>query len=102
VLGVFDPILETGGNFLGLEDDNNEIEEKIDRPEATGSPKQSKFSPMVIASLGAMAIGGMALISSAGPALQYLSQQSRQSRAMKVSRSDEAYEQLQKSMTKYE
>ena len=25
VLGVFDPILETGGNFLGLEDDNNEI-----------------------------------------------------------------------------
>ena len=46
------------------------IEEKIDRPEATGSPKQSKFSPMVIASLGAMAIGGMALISSAGPALQ--------------------------------
>merc|ERR1719225_2432848 len=69
VLGVFDPILETGGNFLGLEDDDNEIEEKIDRPEATGSPKQSKFSPMVIASLGAMAIGGMALISSAGPAL---------------------------------
>ena len=46
------------------------IEEKIDRPEATGSSKQSKFSPMVIASLGAMAIGGMALISSAGPALQ--------------------------------
>ena len=46
------------------------IEEKIDRPEATGSPKQSKFSPMVIASLGAMAIGGMALLSSAGPALQ--------------------------------
>merc|ERR1712038_526215 len=102
VLGVFDPILETGGNFLGLEDDKNGIEEKIDRPEATGSSKQSKFSPMVIASLGAMAIGGMALLSSAGPALQYLSQQSRQSRAMKVSRSDEAYEQLQKSMTKYE
>ena len=48
------------------------IEEKIDRPEATGSPKQSKFSPMVIASLGAMAIGGMALISSAGPALQVM------------------------------
>ena len=46
------------------------IEEKIDRPEATGSSKQSKFSPMVIASLGAMAIGGMALLSSAGPALQ--------------------------------
>jgi len=102
VLGVFDPILETGGNFLGLEDDKNGIEEKIDRPEATGSSKQSKFSPMVIASLGAMAIGGMALLSSAGPALQYLSQQSRQSRGMKDSRSDEAYEQLQKSMTKYE
>ena len=25
VLGVFDPILETGGNFLGLEDDKNGI-----------------------------------------------------------------------------
>ena len=29
VLGVFDPILETGGNFLGLEDDNNEIGKKF-------------------------------------------------------------------------
>ena len=31
VLGVFDPILETGGNFLGLEDDNNEIGKKFSK-----------------------------------------------------------------------
>ena len=31
VLGVFDPILESGGNFLGLEDDNNEIGKKFSK-----------------------------------------------------------------------
>jgi len=96
VLNVFDPILETGGNFLGIQDDQNQIEEKIDRPEA-GSSKTNKYMPLAIASMAAMALGGMALFASAVPATKYLSQQSR---AIKDSTS--TLEQLQKSITKYE
>ena len=69
---IFQNSLYQGSLYQGLSVFLLFTEEKIDRPEATGSPKQSKFSPMVIASLGAMAIGGMALISSAGPALQVM------------------------------
>jgi len=94
VLGVFDPILETGGNFLGLQDDKNGIEEKIDKPEA-GSSKTQKYMPLAIASMAAMAIGGMALFASAVPATKYLSQEFS-SRAMKEQSS--TLEQLQKSM----
>ena len=32
VLDVIDPILETGESFLGIEDDENTIQEKIDSP----------------------------------------------------------------------
>ena len=71
-------------------------EEKIDRPEA-GSSKTNKYMPLAIASMAAMALGGMALFASAVPATKYLSQQSR---AIKDSTS--TLEQLQKSITKYE
>lgn len=101
VLGVFDPILETGGSFLGLQDDKNGIEEKIDRPEA-GSSKTQKYMPLAIASMAAMAIGGMALFASAVPATKYLSQEfSSKSRALNSEQSS-TLEQLQKSLTKYE
>merc|ERR1712038_1656453 len=36
VLDVIDPILETGESFLGIEDDQNTLQEKIDRP--SGGP----------------------------------------------------------------
>lgn len=55
--------------------------------------------PLAIASMAAMAIGGMALFASAVPATKYLSQEFS-SRAMKEQSS--TLEQLQKSMTKYE
>ena len=32
VLDVIDPILETGESFLGIEDDENTLQEKIDSP----------------------------------------------------------------------
>ena len=73
-------------------------EEKIDKPEA-GSSKTQKYMPLAVASMAAMAIGGMALFASAVPATKYLSQEFS-SRAMKEQSS--TLEQLQKSMAKYE
>ena len=52
--------------------------------------------PLAIASMAAMAIGGMALFASAVPATKFLTQDSR---AMKDSTT---LEQLQKTITKYE
>merc|ERR1712025_1151405 len=40
VLDVIDPILETGESFLGIEDDENTIQEKIDSPHR-GNPSSS-------------------------------------------------------------
>jgi hypothetical protein len=80
---VMDPILESGGNFLGIGDDENDLEgggqqntfeEKIDNVGANaGKTGTSKYMPLAIASMAAMAIGGMALFASGSPSKQYMS-----------------------------
>merc|ERR1719288_175900 len=74
VLDVIDPILETGESFLGIEDDENTIQEKIDSPHR-GNPSSEaskSYMPFAIASMAAMAIGGMALFASSTPGTQFI------------------------------
>lgn len=97
---VIDPVLETGQSFLGIEDNVNTIQEKIDRPgAATASVAGGKnFSPFAIASMAAMAIGGMALFASAPVAAQYWTKQSAQARSYPQ---DSSLKTLQDSIDKY-
>jgi len=92
VLEVMDPI----ENFLGLEQESNGIEEKIDSiqgNEASGSTR--KYMPFAIASVAAMAIGGMALFaSSANPGSQFIGGDSRSM--------DDTMERVQKSIDYYD
>merc|ERR1711953_587499 len=75
VLEVIDPILETGESFLGIEDDENAlVAEKIDQLGSATESNSNKYMPIAIASVAAMAIGGMALFASSSPAYQYIIQ----------------------------
>ena len=75
VLEVIDPILETGESFLGIEDDENAlVAEKIDQLANATESNSNKYMPIAIASVAAMAIGGMALFASSSPAYQYINQ----------------------------
>merc|ERR1719203_2487058 len=70
VMDVIDPIMETGESFLGIEDDQNTLQEKIDGP-ASGSGAKS-YLPMALASMAALAIGGAALFASSSPGTQFI------------------------------
>ena len=103
VLDVIDPILETGESFLGIEDDQNTLQEKIDRPSGgpLGSNQGGKSNmPFAIASIAAIAIGGMALFNSAAAASQFINNDARSlpsdNNQYKMLRT------LQKSIEKYE
>jgi len=102
VLDVIDPILETGESFLGIEDDQNTLQEKIDRPSAGplgGSNQGGKSNmPFAIASIAAIAIGGMALFNSAAAASQFLNNDARSLPANQY----KMLRTLQKSIEKYE
>jgi len=102
VLDVIDPILETGESFLGIEDDQNTLQEKIDRPSAgpLGGGNQGGKSnmPFAIASIAAIAIGGMALFNSAAAASQFLNNDARSLPANQY----KMLRTLQKSIEKYE
>jgi hypothetical protein len=65
-LGLFDPILNKGGNFLGLADDSNTISEK--KGEASTGSKTS-YLPIMVAGAAAVALGGFAMFGG-GPAVQ--------------------------------
>ena len=93
---VMDPILETGESFLGIEDDENSLQEKIDRP--VGQKEGKNWQPFAIASMAAMTIGGMALFASAAPAYKFLAQQQSAARSLQESQSLDT---LQKSLEKY-
>lgn len=99
---VIDPVLETGQSFLGIEDNVNTIQEKIDRPGApTASAAGGKnYSPFAIASMAAMAIGGMALFASAPVAAQYWTKQSASQ--ARSHQQDSSLKMLQDSIDKYE
>jgi len=102
VLDVIDPILETGESFLGIEDDQNTLQEKIDRPSAgpLGGGNQGGKSnmPFAIASIAAIAIGGMALFNSAAAASHFLNNDARSLPANQY----KMLRTLQKSIEKYE
>jgi len=95
VLSVIDPILETGESFLGIEDDENTLQEKIDSSHP-GSEASKSYMPFAIASMAAMAIGGMALFASSSPGTQFITGNSR---SMKE---DDSLRTLQKSIKKYQ
>jgi len=94
VLEVMDPI----ENFLGLEDEeSNGIEEKIDSIQTQSAGADRKYMPFAIASVAAMAIGGMALFAtSANPGTKFISGESRSMEQ------NGALEQVQKAIEKYE
>jgi len=99
VLDVIDPILETGESFLGIEDDENTLQEKIDSPHR-GNPDTAgskSYMPFAIASMAAMAIGGMALFASSSPGTQFITGDS--SRSLKE---EGSLRTLQKSIEKYQ
>jgi len=99
VLDVIDPILETGESFLGIEDDENTIQEKIDSPHR-GNPSSEaskSYMPFAIASMAAMAIGGMALFASSTPGTQFITGDN--SRSLKE---EDSLRTLQKSIKKYQ
>jgi len=96
---VIDPILETGESFLGIEDDENTLQEKIDSPHRGNSDSagSKSYMPFAIASMAAMAIGGMALFASARPGTQFITGDS--SRSLKE---EGSLRTLQKSIEKYQ
>lgn len=99
VLDVIDPILETGESFLGIEDDQNTLQEKIDSPHRgnPGSSGSKSYMPFAIASMAAMAIGGMALFASSSPGTQFITGNDARSLPEEGS-----LRTLQKSIEKYE
>jgi hypothetical protein len=70
-LGIFDPILSKGSNFLGLADDSNTITEK--KGDAGGS--KTSYLPMMLAGAAAAALGGLALFGT-GPSVSTINARS--------------------------
>merc|ERR1712228_1048527 len=98
---VIDPILETGESFLGIEDDENSLQEKIDSPHHKNSVSETSkgYSTFAIAALGAMAIGGVVFLESSILASQFINKDRSISRSMK---GEDSFRTLQKSIKKYQ
>jgi len=96
VMDVIDPIMETGESFLGIEDDQNTLQEKIDGPVAGSGAKS--YLPMALASMAALAIGGAALFASSSPGTQFITNNGR---SLKEHETSSSLRTLQKSMEKY-
>jgi len=95
-MDVIDPIMETGESFLGIEDDQNTLQEKIDGPVAGSGAKS--YLPMALASMAALAIGGAALFASSSPGTQFITNNGR---SLKEHENSSSLRTLQKSMEKY-
>jgi len=106
VLDVIDPILETGESFLGIEDDENTLQEKIDSP-VGGSSSAKSYMPFAIASMAALAIGGAALFASSSPDYQFITNgaaryNKQTARSMPDEQQQSSLRTLQKSIDYYE
>ena len=97
-MGLFDPILSKGGNFLGLSDDTNTITEK--KGDAGGSSKTS-YLPMMVAGAAAVALGGLALFGS-GPQVSTINARSLDSQAAVEEETTAILESIDDATTKYE
>lgn len=100
-LGLFDPILNKSGNFLGLSDDTNTISEK--KGEASTGSKTS-FLPIMMAGAAAVALGSFAMFGG-GPAVQTINARSLNANApvqLDPEETTAILDSLQKATAKYE
>jgi hypothetical protein len=97
-LGLLDPILSKGGNFLGLSDDTNTITEK--KGDAGGS--KTSYLPIMVAGAAAVALGGLAMFGG-GPSVNTINARSLEGNAkVELEETTAILDSIDDATTKYE
>ena len=97
-LGLLDPILSKGGNFLGLADDTNTITEK----KGDAGASKTSYLPIMVAGAAAVALGGLAMFGG-GPAVSTINARSLESNApVDLEETTAILDSIEEATTKYE